>query len=168
METLTAIDFVRGLAGVGATGLAVWILALVGPRIPAFVALTDFWKRVVMFGLSAVIALVAWALVKYVPDAFWLSVQEPFEILMLIGAAIFGNQLVHRVGPKLSRVALQAEKNRVIIDNIPQPTALAQTVADVDRIREAGMIVPDSLLTPSMRGLDLVGAPPTPGGFDGS
>lgn len=129
MENLTVVMALRGLAGVGAVGVAVWLLSLFGESNDFYKSLSPLAKRVVMFGLSAIIALTAYAAVTYVPDTFWVGIEQPFVMISLIVGAIFGNQLVHRVGTKLTgldRKMKLIERNGMIV---PDPV-ISETAFD--------------------------------------
>jgi hypothetical protein len=119
MESLTLIMLVKGIAWGGSAGLIMWLASHYGDQVPWFKALDSWRQRVVMIVAATLVSFACYALVTYVPDTFWQAAQPYFLIASAVAAPILAQQgiyLARRTGPMIT---------------------------DMNKIRAAGMIVPD-------------------------
>lgn len=119
MQTLTLVMLVKGIAWGGSAGLVIWLASHYGDRITWFKALDSWRQRVLMIVVATLISFVCYALVTYLPDRFWEAAQPYFLITSAVAGSVLGAQgifLARRAGP---------------------------VITDMNKIRAAGMIVPD-------------------------
>lgn len=85
------------------SGGAVALVSFISERVPVFQELPSSKKLAVQLTLSVVVALLAWAGMKYIPTEVIEFLAEPFAIVAGIVAVFVGaNQGFHTVSKKLS------------------------------------------------------------------
>jgi len=144
METLTLVMVVKALAWGGSAGVVMWAASHYGDKIARFKALDPCNQRVLMIIAAFIISAACYALVTYLPDTFWVAAQPYFLIAVSVAAPILAGQgiyLARRVPP---------------------------LVDDMNKIRAAGMIVPDDHpLLSLMKDRVQAEADPQPAGLPG-
>ncbi len=93
---MTITEFFTFLAGAGGASAAA---ALIAERLSVFQNLDAGQKSVVMLGLSLLIALAAYAILTYVPQAELQRLAPLFQIIYGVAGTWLAGQIAHRADP---------------------------------------------------------------------
>ena len=94
MNPLTLSDFLVWLATGGGAAVAI---SKIGEMIPWFVALPSNTKKIVQYGLSALVGCAAFAIMSYAPPEVLDAIAPYFAILASLVVPIFVNQSYHSI-----------------------------------------------------------------------
>ena len=94
MNPLTLSDFLVWLATGGGAAVAI---SKIGEMIPWFVALPSNTKKIVQYGLSALVGCAAFAVMSYAPPEVLDAIAPYFAILASLVVPIFLNQSYHSI-----------------------------------------------------------------------
>lgn len=94
------MDLTQFLTWLASAAGATAFLSFVAERIPAFQALSASAKGYVMLGGSIVLAMIAFAILTYVPPAALEQLKPWFQVLYGVIAAWLANQFAHKADPQ--------------------------------------------------------------------
>lgn len=117
--TVTLLVLVKTLAWGGSAGVVIWLASHYGDQWQWFKDLDSWHQRALMIIVATCISFASYAAVTNLPDSFWTAAQPYFLIAGLVAAPILAGQGIY-----LARRT--------------QPL-----ITDMNKIRAAGMIVPD-------------------------
>lgn len=96
MPTMTITEF---LVWLGSSAGATAFLSFVAERLPAFQDLSSTAKGYWMLGGSVAIALIAWAVLTYLPPEILAQLAPVFQIVYGAVASWIANQFAHQQDP---------------------------------------------------------------------
>lgn len=94
------MDLTQFLTWLGSAAGATAALSFIAERIPAFQSLTPQIKGYVMLGGSAALALIAYAVLTFVPPDQLAQLAPWFQVIYGVVAAWITNQVAHTFDPK--------------------------------------------------------------------